>query len=157
MTPALYTRRAASADDNMIPLINIVFLLLIFFMIAGKIASDDALQLTLPQAQQAAPAPALSVEILVDRDGRIALDGVVVSVEQLAAQLAGLQQRGVNTADTGSGLAVALKADAQLPAGVLAPVLNTLRAAGIDSIHLYTRRADAEDSRSQGNQGGPSL
>ncbi|HUH38647.1 MAG TPA: biopolymer transporter ExbD, partial [Spongiibacteraceae bacterium] len=107
MTSALYPRRAASADDNMIPLINIVFLLLIFFMIAGRIASDDALQLTLPQAQQAAPAPELRVEILVDRDGRIALDGVVVSVEQLAAQLAGLQQRGVNTAEVVSGLAVA--------------------------------------------------
>lgn len=40
-------RKKTSADDNMIPLINIVFLLLIFFMVAGKIVKqpDSAIEL----------------------------------------------------------------------------------------------------------------
>ncbi|MAZ88646.1 MAG: hypothetical protein CL693_13480 [Cellvibrionaceae bacterium] len=35
-------QRPGSDDSNMIPLINIVFLMLIFFMVAGKIAARDA-------------------------------------------------------------------------------------------------------------------
>jgi biopolymer transport protein ExbD len=36
------------SDDNLIPLINVVFLMLIFFMVAGQIQKSDAIKLQPP-------------------------------------------------------------------------------------------------------------
>ena len=38
----------SNSDDNLIPLINIVFLLLIFFMVAGQMQKPLATDITLP-------------------------------------------------------------------------------------------------------------
>ena len=52
----------SNSDDNLIPLINIVFLLLIFFMVAGQMQKPLATDITLPVSQgvTAAAAPEIS-------------------------------------------------------------------------------------------------
>lgn len=48
--PLMARRGTANPDDNLIPLINIVFLLLIFFMVAGQIAPQQDMTIDPPES-----------------------------------------------------------------------------------------------------------
>ena len=76
-------RRKTNSDDNLIPLINIVFLLLIFFMIAGKIEQIQDAGLTLPENSQTKPAVAQPITLQLSKDNEIHLNNEVVNFEEL--------------------------------------------------------------------------
>lgn len=129
--PEFYRRRSSAGDDNMVPLINIVFLLLIFFMVAGKINVDHARNIELPLAKPQTPATVHALNVVLDADGNIKLNGVAVTAEALAAELA------LRLADN-AGVSVALQADARLQARQLTPLMTVIRTAGIEKIRLFT-------------------
>ena len=107
------SRRASEPD--LTPLINIVFLLLIFFMIAGTLTVRDALTVTPATAthgEHARPARSL----VIGADGRLALDGKAMSLAQARAQLAGAAPAGV----------LFVKPDRALPAAELLEILGQL-------------------------------
>jgi biopolymer transport protein ExbD len=123
-------RRKANSDDNLIPLINIVFLLLIFFMIAGKIEQIQDAGLTLPQNSQTNPAIAQPITLQLSKDNEIHLNNEVLSVEDLPDALSKLlQEHPAN---------IALRADKQVTYQDLDKVLDSLRAAGFSTINLFT-------------------
>lgn len=120
---------AYSSDDHLIPLINIVFLLLIFFMLAGTFVSPDPLDVE-PPVSDSVHAAALEPAVLsVAADGRLALDGESVDPEALAAQVATRLERGEE---------LTIKADAELPASRLLPLLRELEAAGLERSSVVT-------------------
>lgn len=130
---------ARGGDDNLIPLINVVFLMLVFFMVAGQILPADAFRINLPSSQVTTPAPAESIVILVGADGRVALEGNELPVLELADALRPLLQRPAGNAH----VQVSLKADAELPMRELNQVLDALRAAGASNVKLFTAGASA--------------
>jgi biopolymer transport protein ExbD len=130
---------ARGGDDNLIPLINVVFLMLVFFMVAGQILPADAFRINLPSSQVTTPAPAESIVILVGADGRVALEGNELPVLELADALRPLLQRPAGNAQ----VQVSLKADAELPMRELNQVLDALRAAGASNVKLFTAGASA--------------
>ena len=119
-------------DDNVIPLINIVFLMLIFFMLAGQITSTDALQVMPPSSEIQAPTITLEYELLMDADGTLALNNQLVSPTELREELNTLSE--LNTQ-----VELALKVDAKATAAHLKPLLQLLTETGINQITLYTR------------------
>jgi biopolymer transport protein ExbD len=161
----LTPRPARDFDDALIPLINIVFLLMIFFMLAGQIRAPDALSITPPASSQAQPGRARSIVILLDAEGRIALDGALIDLDQLGAQLAAkvardkaqppaqtppeqppaaetpAAQAASAQAPTTEAPAIMLKADAGLRHARLREVLAQLRALGIERIELLSQPA----------------
>lgn len=134
---SLYRRRAAAGDDNMVPLINIVFLLLIFFMVAGKIGVDHARNIELPSALPQATAVAHDINIVLDAAGNLQMNGVSLDLVSLPVELDKLM---ADTVD----ISVAVQADAHLQARQLTPVLSVLRAARIGKIRLFTRAGEKE-------------
>ncbi len=68
MNPLLTPRRRPASDDNLIPLINIVFLLLIFFMVAGQMQRPMAADIRLPDIDSQQPAQGdIQLELTADR------------------------------------------------------------------------------------------
>jgi len=129
------------ADDALIPLINIVFLMLIFFMIAGQITPPEALRIKPPNSQQGRAIEPERILLLMDAEGRIALDDEILTLaavrERLAARLAAVSA----TAEGRSpGLGVTLKADAAVTQGQLRLLLDQLRALGIERLRLLTQQ-----------------
>ena len=123
-------RSEADSEANLIPLINIVFLLLIFFMLAGRLAPPespalDPLRSNSPHSARAAP-----LVLLIDRTGQISLDGERLDEATLVERVA--ERR----ADGPSHLQI--KADATLEALRLIDLLARLRAAGAEDIDLLT-------------------
>jgi biopolymer transport protein ExbD len=125
--------RERNSDEGIIPLINVVFLLLIFFMLAGKLSQIDPFEVTPPDSASESLPDGSTLTVLVGADGRIAFDGKPVKLEELAALLAGR--------DGQDGAVLRLKADQQAEADRVIEVMESLRAAGIEKLSLLTTRA----------------
>lgn len=72
-----FKRRARQdIDVNMTPMIDIVFLLLIFFMVSTTFTKESRLGLNLPSAEQGvkAPKPVQNVEVVIDAQGAFFID-----------------------------------------------------------------------------------
>src|SRR5690606_29249188 len=90
-------RSRFDADAGILPLINVVFLLLIFFMVAGRLNEAEPFKVVPPVSQQAGPPEAAALRVLavlVAADGRLALNGRPMDAAGLrAAVAAALAQR----------------------------------------------------------------
>ncbi len=75
---AVKLKRSSTAAMNLTSLIDMVFLLLIFFLVATRFAEQEtALDVKLPTASEALPltVPPSEIFINIDRDGRFFIDG----------------------------------------------------------------------------------
>ena len=132
-------RLRRTSDDNMIPLINIVFLLLIFFMVASQIAAFRPANVVLPEIAATDQAAVPDVSIVVAASGDIFLDERAVDLAQLGTWI---EAQGTAFYDT----KISLQADRHVTAAALSPVLSVLREHRISDITLYVQRKVAEDS-----------
>lgn len=80
--------------EPVLPLINIVFLLLIFFMIAGKLTSADPFEVTPPDSTAEALPDGEAPSLLLAADGRLAFEGEPVERAALPGLLAALRAEG---------------------------------------------------------------
>jgi biopolymer transport protein ExbD len=118
---------------EMLPLIDVVFLLLVVFIYAMlSMAVHKGMPVALPLARQIQPSKEQPLSVAVENDGAVYLNKIPVAVEDLAAAIK--QQPDVN-AETG----VLLFADSQLPYQKLFDVLDRIREAGLSRISLQAR------------------
>jgi biopolymer transport protein ExbD len=121
---------AAPAAENILPMINVVFLLLIFFMLAGALRVADPFEIVPPAAHGGEPADAGLVELLIDRDGRAWLDGAPAADAEIAAAIA-RERRGD----------LRIKADGRAEAARIVAIMELLRRAGVERLTLLTLEA----------------
>jgi len=123
-------RREQNDDERVLPLINVVFLLLIFFMVAGRLAASDQFSIEPPtSASDGQPSQALLV--LVGKDGRLAAGGERV-------ELAGLGDAVSRQLGERESNRVRVKADARIPATQVVAVMEQLRGTRVETIDLMT-------------------
>jgi len=86
-------RRREALPVNLTPLIDVVFLLLIFFMVSTSFSRENQLQINLPTSStEAAPAPAPGLSLSIHQDGSYALNGRVLSNARPQTLLKALRQ-----------------------------------------------------------------
>ena len=135
-------KRSFDAEAGILPLINVVFLLLIFFMLAGRLSEGAPFQVTPPKSAEAGPLDPADRErpreaaILLAADGRLALNGQPM---EAAALQATVQEAVAAQPD----LPVSLKADAAAEATEVVAVMETLRDAGVRRLQLFAQAAGA--------------
>ena len=135
--------RSATGEVNLTPMIDIIFNLLIFFLIVAVI-SQKGLNLSLPKSSTAEKRPKHSLEIMVTQDERVLFDGVVVPLEQLEKRLRREQAR---TADE-NAQNIILKADEHAPFGLFVNVMDTARQVGLKNLVIATKlRANTDPSK----------
>ncbi|WP_162913012.1 ExbD/TolR family protein [Rhodospirillaceae bacterium SYSU D60014] len=113
----------------MIPLINIVFLLLIFFMLAGTLSATDLFEVAPPESASEEAVGEPEMVVLMAADGRLALDGQDVDE-------AGLRQQVAAKLAADPDMRVRLKADGATEAEQVITVMEMLRAAGVTELTL---------------------
>ena len=126
-------RRAVSAPGlDLTPMVDVVFLLIIFFMVSTTfITLETGLPVDLPQAQSAQAQPSDLPTVTVTRDERVFLAGAEVPVEELAVLLqAALEATGLTT--------VVLRADETVPHGFVVEVMDLIKRAGAQRIAIAT-------------------
>lgn len=114
-------------------LIDVIFLLLIFFMVATTLVDPSRkLDVQLPEAKAAAADNrAKTVTIEMDNGGRISVNGEDVEMNVLEGRLRELGQEGKNTA--------ILRADRRLDYGRVVQVIGLSRTAGFQDIAIAVK------------------
>ncbi|WP_413699595.1 ExbD/TolR family protein [Psychromonas sp. KJ10-10] len=119
------TKAKTQNDDNLIPLINVVFLMLIFFMVAGHIEHSDVVKTNPPQSvnEQALQKENIA-ELLVTEKSELFLNGESVNADNLSEQLklASAQSQSIEN------YSVLVKVDEKLDVVELKKVLRHIKA-----------------------------
>jgi len=121
------------SEISVVPLVNVVFLLLVFFMLVGRVTSPDPLSIDPPRSESGIDDTGGAVKIYVTRDGRVALGSETVPVNLLGERIAGLL-------DARPSASFQLKADAQGDGVRLIRVMEQLRGAGVERLTLLTEQ-----------------
>ena len=120
---------------EMLPLIDIVFLLLVFFIYAMlSMAVHRSLPVSLPVSSTAEIHTELNLTVTVNKTGEIFLDDTNVSLEKLQAVLL---EKTLEAADT-KAVQVDLFVDKALSYQELYRVLDIIRNAGISNVSLQS-------------------
>ncbi len=128
-------KSSQQGDSNMIPMINIVFLLLVFFMIAGHMRDIQDQGIELPVSENGAQAVEKTVTLQLTDKNELYLNGVKTSLEKLDLHLDSLIE--ANTL-------LAHEADRRVQAVDLDNTLSILRKKGIFKITLYAQASSAK-------------
>jgi len=113
------------------PLIDIVFLLLVFFMLTSTFMVPEAIELELPESSSATATDTKPIVVALDALGQLALNGERIELEGLREAIEPLLKQDPDTAIT-------LKSDASTEVQQLLRVMDEIRAAGGTDVALAT-------------------
>ena len=118
-----------SGEERVLPLINVVFLLLIFFLLAGRLAATDPFPVEAPHSLGGERIGGHDLVVHIGADGSLAFNGTVLGE-------AGLRSAIAHQASYGT---VRIKADGRVEARRVIAVMEILREAGVGRLELLTR------------------
>jgi biopolymer transport protein ExbD len=112
------------------PLIDIVFQLLIFFMLTSSFVSQPGMKVHLPKAITAEATPRDRIVLTVAQEGHLTLDSRVVTLNELQSRLERM---------AGDGRPLLIQADQQASVGRIVEVWDLCRSLGISQVHIATK------------------
>jgi len=115
------------------PLIDIVFILLIFFMVSTTFVKDMQLDINRPDANSATVSSTKAVRLYVDQLGDIYLDGEPIRMWLIQSKLRDM----LRTSTTKSVLVIA---DDSVPSGQLVEVVDQARMGGAKNVGVATQK-----------------
>ena len=133
----LRPRRREEPELNLVPMIDVVLVLLIFFMIATSLRHESKLEIWLPESTgQPLPGNLAQLEVDIDASGRYAVNGQRLEGRDAAALKAPLQ-----AAAQGRELPLIVRADGQTPHQAVVTVLDVAGQLGLKQLVIATVNA----------------
>ncbi|BFM11526.1 biopolymer transporter ExbD [Simiduia litorea] len=143
MSNAVQFKRAKREEEsvNLTPLIDVVFLLLIFFMVSTTFTKETHLSIDLPEAKgEVAESQPQHIEILIHADGSYAINGQTLVDKKLPTLLRALQSVGNDNTKT----PLIITADAATPHQSVVTAMDAAGQLGFVHLSLTTRRPEAQ-------------
>lgn len=119
-------RRQALSEINVTPFVDVMLVLLIIFMVTAPLL-QQGIDVNLPQAKGKELTPTERVVITIKKDGKIYLNKTGTSINELKSKLASMSDRDIF-----------LKADKDVPYGIVIEVMGELREIGIEKLGMVT-------------------
>ena len=119
-------RRQALSEINVTPFVDVMLVLLIIFMVTAPLL-QQGIDVSLPQAKGKEMSPAERVVITIKKDGKLYMDRSSVTIETLRKDLLKIPNK-----------EVFLKADKDVPYGIVVTVMGELREIGIEKLGMVT-------------------
>lgn len=129
-----HARQSEDAAIDMTPMLDIVFIMLIFFIVTTSFVKEAGLEVDRPPAQTALEQVHGNVMIAISEDGAIWMSKREVEVEQV--RLLVQQAQAENPEGT-----VVIIADEQAPTGVVVQVMDQARLGGAEQVALAAEEA----------------
>jgi biopolymer transport protein ExbD len=126
-----------TAEINMAPLIDLVFLLLIFFLVTTSFVKETGIDVQRPRASTATLKEAGNILVGISADGRVFLDSKQIDVRSVRAHI----ERCL--AENPEG-AVVIVADKQSITEMVIRVMDQCRLAGARNVSIAASRSDVE-------------
>ena len=121
--------------ENLLPLVNVVFLLLIFFMAAGAFSSPELFAIKPAIAENETLANQQVLTILVNQQGKLAISQDLIEEGSLIAIVNSYLENNPTSK-------VQLKPDASAEALKIVELLELLAASNLDAIHIMTSASE---------------
>ena len=138
-------KRRSAAAINLTPLIDMMFLLVIFILVASKFEPDSGLSLELPRARtDGKPTSAATPErvvVAVTKEGEVFMDGARVTVGEFEARLRKARE---GMASGGEEPLLVIEGDVDARHGLMMEVLDTAKRVGQAKVHFRTLPADSQ-------------
>ena len=119
---------------DLIPMINIVFLLLIFFMLTATTPTKEGREVDLPKARTAEKSNKQYFTVTIDKAGALQLDGNEVTLNTLQGQLESKIRGQKNTV-------ISIHADKVIEFELFGQVIELAKQAGAEDFILATEQA----------------
>ena len=119
--------------ENILPLINVVFLLLIFFLLAGQMKPPEIIAVEPPESVSEAKPRSHAGQLLISADGRLALGEDELNDAELFEKVSVLVEEN-------PGIVLRLKADRVVDAARAIDVMTILHRAGVEKVTLMTEQ-----------------
>ncbi len=136
-------RRQRTEDDgiNLTPLIDVVFLLLIFFMVSTTFTKETHLTVDLPEAvgEQSSELPQ-QIEILINSDGSYSVNGQALVNNKVATLKSALEK----TSEGNNQLPLVITADAKTPHQAVVQAMDAAGQLGFARLSITTRQPESE-------------
>lgn len=120
--------RSALSEINVTPLVDVMLVLLIIFMVTAPLL-QQGIDVNLPQAKGKEMPPEERINIIIKRGGAIYMNDNQVSAPELINKLSSISKLNPN---------VYLKADKDVPYGMVVQVMGDIKEAGIEKLGMIT-------------------
>lgn len=135
--------RREEVNVNLTPLIDVVFLLLIFFMVSTTFTRETQLKLDLPESASGEPIENRNqeqIEVLISAAGEVMINGKALITPGLDTLQAALQRESGGD----KGLPVVITADAKTPHQSVITVMDAAGQQGFSRLRLTTNELEAQ-------------
>jgi biopolymer transport protein TolR len=120
--------RAVLSEINVTPFVDVMLVLLIIFMVTAPLL-QQGVDVNLPKAKGKDLPPEERVSIVIKKGGAIFLNDTSLTMDELTKKLAALSKLNPN---------VYLKADKDVPYGLVVEVMGEIKEAGIEKLGMIT-------------------
>ncbi|MGO2132847.1 MAG: ExbD/TolR family protein [Halomonas sp.] len=130
-------RRLASAAEessevNLTPMLDVVFIMLIFFIVTTSFIKESGVEIERPESSAATPRADVQVLVAITPEGAVWVDGEPVDIHRVGNLVSGI------ISDDGSAV---IQADRNATTGVLIEVMDRLREAGVEQVAVAAQRS----------------
>lgn len=124
---------AESTEVNLTPMLDVVFIMLIFFIVTTSFIKESGVEIERPESSAASPRPDAQVLVAVTPEGAVWVDGRPVDLHRVGQTVADIV--------TGEG-SVVIQADRDATTGVLIEVMDRLQKAGVEQVAVAASRGE---------------
>jgi len=126
-----HAQQEEETEINMTPMLDIVFIMLIFFIVTAVFVKEAGFSVLKPEAESARQLPQVSVLIAVSSDDEIWINRELTAIEELRTTVEKLY------AENPKGT-IAIQGDEEADAVLVMKVYDAVRDAGVDKIAIAT-------------------
>lgn len=132
-------KKHTSGDDDaqvdMTPMLDIVFIMLIFFIVTTTFSSERGLNANRPKDNQNQSEPSKALSIRIDAAGQIILAGRVVDIRRVVANAQTYLANNVTDS-------AAIQAHENTEHGIVVEVMDQVKIAGITKVSVLVKKND---------------
>lgn len=123
---------ADSNEVNLTPMLDVVFIMLIFFIVTTSFIKESGIDINRPESSAASPRPDAQVLVAVTPEGAVWVDGKPVDIHRIGQEVAAM------LTEDGS---VVIQADRESTTGLLIEVMDRLKQAGVEQVAVAASRS----------------
>ena len=119
-------------EINITPMMDVVFILLIFFIVTASFVKEAGIDVTKPNAQTAETKSKANILIAIDKNNQVWINRRVVDIRQVTANVQKLLAENPQSS-------VVIQADEKSENGTFVKVMDNTKLAGVDNIAIAAR------------------
>jgi biopolymer transport protein ExbD len=130
----IFSAAPANEDINISPLIDMVFILLIFFIVTTVFVEETGVEVTKPQAASQVQLEKNSILIAITANNSVIYGGREIGINGVRSQVKQLLQDDAK-------MPVIIQADESVPTRILVRVIDEAKLAGAQSVNISTEQS----------------